>query len=48
MIRFGVKEEYMCFMNELVESEINNMQQFIDRISVSQSSIIHVHVHEHV
>ena len=25
----------MCFMNELVELEVNNMKQFIDRISVS-------------
>lgn len=33
--RFGVKEEYMCFMNELMEAEIKNMKQFIDRISVS-------------
>lgn len=25
----------MCFMNELMETEIKNMKQFIDRISVS-------------
>jgi hypothetical protein len=31
--RFGVKEEYMCFMNEFVEKEIHNMKQFIHRIS---------------
>ena len=33
--RFGVKEEYMCFMNDFVEKEIKNMKQFIDTISVS-------------
>ncbi|XP_019857271.1 PREDICTED: disabled homolog 2-interacting protein-like [Amphimedon queenslandica] len=31
--RFGVKEEYMCFMNDFVGREIQNMKQFIDRIS---------------
>jgi len=33
--RFGVKEEYMCFMNDFVGSEIKNMKEFIKRISVS-------------
>ena len=33
--RFGVKEEYMLFMNEFVEREIKNMKEFINRISVS-------------
>ena len=33
--RFGVKEEYMLFMNEFVEGEIKNMKEFINRISVS-------------
>ena len=33
--RFGVKEEYMCFMNDFVEKEIKNMKQFINTISVS-------------
>ncbi len=32
--RFGVKEEYMCFMNDFVGSEIKNMKEFIKRISV--------------
>jgi hypothetical protein len=31
--RFGVKEEYMCFMNEFLGKEIKNMKQFIDTIS---------------
>ena len=33
--RFGVKEEYMCFMNEFVVDEIKNMKEFIKKISVS-------------
>ena len=33
--RFGVKEEYMCFMNDFLSKEIKNMKQFVDRISVS-------------
>ena len=33
--RFGVKEEYMCFMNDFLSREVKNMKQFIDRISVS-------------
>ena len=35
VVRFGVKEEYMLFMNEFVEGEIKNMKEFINRISVS-------------
>lgn len=33
--RFGVKEEYMCFMNDFVVEEIKNMKEFIKKISVS-------------
>lgn len=33
--RFGVKEEYMCFMNDFVVNEIKNMKEFIKKISVS-------------
>ena len=33
--RFGVKEEYMLFMNEFVEREVKNMKEFINRLSVS-------------
>ena len=33
--RFGVKEEYLCFMNDFLSREVKNMKQFIDRISVS-------------
>jgi hypothetical protein len=33
--RFGVKEEYMCFMNDFVVDEIKNMKEFIKKISVS-------------
>ena len=33
--RFGVKEEYMYFMNNFVENHIPNMKRFLDRISVS-------------
>ena len=35
--RFGVKEEYMCFMNDFLSKEIKNMKQFIDTISVSNT-----------
>lgn len=31
--RFGIKEEYMCFMNGFMEEEVKNMKQFIERIS---------------
>ena len=34
--RFGVKEEYMCFMNDFVVEEIKNMKEFIKKISVSE------------
>ena len=37
-VRFGVKEEYMLFMNEFVEREIKNMKEFISKISVSLSA----------
>ena len=40
--RFGVKEEYMCFLNEFVEQEIKNMRQYIERISVS---LLYTHNH---
>ena len=33
--RFGVKEEYMYFMNSFVEIQIPQMKQFLQRISVS-------------
>ena len=33
--RFGVKEEYMYFMNNFVENQIPIMKRFLDRISVS-------------
>ena len=33
--RFGIKEEYMCFMNDFLGKEIKNMRQFVDKISVS-------------
>ena len=33
--RFGVKEEYMYFMNSFVENQIPFMKQFLSRISVS-------------
>ena len=33
--RFGVKEEYMYFMNTFVENQIPIMKRFLDRISVS-------------
>ena len=36
--RFGVKEEYMCFMNDFLSKEIKNMKQFIDTISVSSAT----------
>ena len=32
--RFGVKEEYMCFMNDFVMEEVKNMKEFIKKISV--------------
>ena len=32
--RFGVKEEYMCFMNDFVSMEVKNMKEFIKKISV--------------
>ncbi len=34
--RFGVKEEYMCFMNDFVENETKNMKEFLNKISVSK------------
>ena len=37
--RFGVKEEYMCFMNDFLSKEIKNMKQFIDTISVSNTYV---------
>ena len=45
-VRFGVKEEYMLFMNEFVEREIKNMKEFISKISVSVAihTIVHVPV----
>ena len=33
--RFGVKEEYMYFMNTFVEHQIPIMKRFLERISVS-------------
>lgn len=36
--RFGVKEEYMCFMNDFVAGEIKNMKEFIRKISVCYQS----------
>ncbi len=38
--RFGVKEEYMCFMNDFVDYEIQNMKEFLNKISVSRSSAV--------
>lgn len=35
--RFGVKEEYMCFMNDFVVEEIKNMKEFIKKISVCKT-----------
>ena len=40
--RFGVKEEYMCFMNDFVENEIQNMKEFLNKISVSRSSAVNL------
>lgn len=37
--RFGVKEEYMCFMNDFVVEEIKNMKEFIRKISVGSGSL---------
>lgn len=37
VLRFGVKEEYMCFMNDFVETEIKNMKEFLNKISVSRT-----------
>ena len=30
-----MKEEYMCFMNDFVETEIKNMKEYLNKISVS-------------
>ncbi len=38
--RFGVKEEYMCFMNDFVDYEIQNMKEFLNKISVSRCSAV--------
>lgn len=39
--RFGGKEKYMCFMNNFVERELVNMQQFLRQISTS-ASVSHI------
>jgi len=38
--RFGIKEEWMEFMNAFVSAEFNNMRKFLQNISVSNSTCV--------
>ena len=38
--RFGGKEEYMTFFNDFVDREMPTMDMFLNRVSVSDLSII--------